>query len=130
MRRTERRDDIIQTLVTQFGYDVVDYTHFEKELKYLEGTGSMVLDRMNKIAYACKSVCTHPEVVDAFCQDFGYTPVIFEAYDKNVAIYHTNVMMSVAEEFAVICSYRLYSGRASCYGQSKSHWQTHCEPLC
>lgn len=103
VRRAERRDDIIQTLVTQFGYDVIDYTHFEKESKYLEGTGSMVLDRINKIAYACKSVRTHPEVVDAFCQDFGYTPVVFEAYDKNVAIYHTNVMMSVAEEFAVIC---------------------------
>lgn len=104
VRRAERRDDIIQTLVTQSGYDVVDYTYFEKEAKYLEGTGSMVLDRINKIAYACKSVRTHPEVVDAFCQDFGYTPVIFEAYDKNVAIYHTNVMMSVAEEFAVICT--------------------------
>lgn len=104
IRRTERRDDIIQALVTQLGYEVINYTYFENESKYLEGTGSMVLDRTNKIAYACKSVRTHPEVVNAFCQDFGYTPVIFEAYDKNVPIYHTNVMMSVAEEFAVVCT--------------------------
>ena len=104
VRRTERRDDIVQSLVTQLGYEVINYTHFENESKYLEGTGSLVLDRTNKIAYACKSVRTHPEVVDAFCKDFGYTPVIFEAYDKNVPIYHTNVMMSVAEEFAMICT--------------------------
>lgn len=104
LRRTERREDIVQELTEQFGYEVVDYTHFEKQAKYLEGTGSMVLDRTNKIAYACKSVRTHPEVLEGFCKDFGYTPVIFEAQYKNVPIYHTNVMMSVAEEFVVICT--------------------------
>ena len=103
LRRAERRNDIVQTMTKQLGYQVVDYTYFEKESKYLEGTGSMVLDRMNKIAYACKSARTHPEVLQAFCQDFGYRPVLFEANYKDVPIYHTNVMMSVAEQFALIC---------------------------
>ena len=103
LRREERRNDIVQTMIKQFGYEVVDYTHFEKESKYLEGTGSMVLDRENKIAYACKSARTHPEVLQAFCEDFGYKPVLFEANYKNTPIYHTNVMMSVGEQFALIC---------------------------
>ena len=103
LRRAERRNDIVETMIQQFGYKVVDYTHFEKESKYLEGTGSMVLDRVNKIAYACISPRTHPEVLQAFCQDFGYRSVVFEANYKNVPIYHTNVMMSVAEQFALIC---------------------------
>lgn len=104
LRRAERRDDIVQSMVKKFGYQVVDYTHFEKESKYLEGTGSMVFDRVNKIAYSCISARTHPEVLNAFCQDFGYRPILFEASYKNVPIYHTNVLMSVAEEFAMICT--------------------------
>ena len=103
LRRAERRADIVQAMIKQFGYKVVDYTRFEKESKYLEGTGSMVLDRVNMIAYACKSARTDPEVFQTFCQDFGYKPVIFEAVHKNVPIYHTNVMMSVGEDFALIC---------------------------
>ena len=100
LRRAERREDIVKSYIERFGYKVVDYTHFEKESKYLEGTGSMVLDRINKIAYVCISARTHPEVIDAF----GYTAVVFQAHYKNMPIYHTNVMMSVAKEFALICT--------------------------
>ena len=103
LRRAERRPDIVQAMIEQFRYKIADYTHFEKESKYLEGTGSMVLDRVNMIAYACKSARTNPEVFQTFCKDFDYKPILFEAMHKNVPIYHTNVMMSVAEDFALIC---------------------------
>jgi len=100
VRRKERRHDI----VNQFGSSVVDYTKFENESKYLEGTGSMVLDRENKIAYACKSVRTHPDLFTTFCKDFKYKPILFEAEYDGVPIYHTNVMMSITREFAMICT--------------------------
>jgi len=104
LRRAERNTDIVRIMTERLGSEVVDYTHFEKEMKFLEGTGSMVLDRINKIAYACKSERTHPEVLNVFCEDFGYKPIVFEANYKNLPIYHTNVMMSVAKEFVLICT--------------------------
>ena len=103
IRRRERRNDIIQGLVNEYGYKVVDYTNYENESKFLEGTGSMVLDRENKIAYACKSDRTHPDVLNTFCNDFNYRPVLFEAEYQGIPIYHTNVMMSITREFAMIC---------------------------
>jgi len=103
IRRKERRNDIVQGLVNEYGYKVVDYTNYENESKFLEGTGSMVLDRENKIAYACKSDRTHPDVLNAFCNDFNYRLVLFEADYQGVPIYHTNVMMSITREFAMIC---------------------------
>ncbi|XP_065909822.1 uncharacterized protein [Dysidea avara] len=103
IRRVERRKDIIQGLVNEYGYKVVDYTNYENESKFLEGTGSMVLDRDNRIAYACKSARTHPDVLNAFCKEFDYRPVLFEAEYCGVPIYHTNVMMSITREFAMIC---------------------------
>ena len=104
-RRTERRLDIIEQLRNRFVVsDIVDLSIFEKRNNYLEGTGSMVLDHDNKIAYACLSSRTHPEVLDSFCDKSGYTPLTFRAYDEGQKpIYHTNVMMCMGDKFAVIC---------------------------
>lgn len=104
-RRMERRDDILDLLSTQFIItEINDLTFTEDREEYLEGTGSMVLDRENKIAYACLSIRTNPKVLDIFCRESGYTPIAFRAFDQNNApIYHTNVMMCVAEKFVVIC---------------------------
>jgi len=104
-RRVERRQDIIQDLRRNFRVEeVIDLTHFEQEDKFLEATGSMVLDRRHKIAYACLSPRTHPEVLAAFAEAADYEVVSFSASDDNgVAIYHTNVLMCVGDFFAVIC---------------------------
>ncbi|TKT90860.1 citrulline utilization hydrolase CtlX [Dyadobacter frigoris] len=104
-RRAERRLDIIEELKKDFLVEeVIDLTHFENEGKFLEGTGSMVLDRRYKIAYACLSPRTHPEVLDAFAEALGYEIVTFSASDENdKAIYHTNVLMCVGDIFAIVC---------------------------
>lgn len=104
-RRQERRADIISNLAEVFSIvDIADYTLAELEGKYLEGTGSMVLDRENKICYACISLRTDADLVKQFCSDFGYRPVLFDAIDRNgKPIYHTNVLMSVGHDFMVIC---------------------------
>ncbi len=104
-RRLERRDDIIAQLKKQFTVsDITDLSYFEPENKFLEGTGSMVLDRENKIAYACLSPRTDKEVLDLFCKKSGYQPVLFHAVDeRGMDIYHTNVLMCVGSKFAVIC---------------------------
>ncbi|GGB88694.1 citrulline utilization hydrolase CtlX [Dyadobacter sediminis] len=104
-RRTERRMDIIDKLGNDFKMEeIIDLTHFEAEGKYLEGTGSMVLDRRYKIAYACISPRTHPEVLSAFAEAMGYEIVSFSASDENdLPVYHTNVLMCIGDIFAVIC---------------------------
>ncbi|MBB5283857.1 hypothetical protein HNQ92_001983 [Rhabdobacter roseus] len=104
-RRDERRLDIIDELRKTFHVEeIIDLTYFEQQEKYLEGTGSMVLDRRYKIAYACLSPRTHPEVLDAFAEATGYEIVRFEATDENgQAIYHTNVLMCVGDIFAAVC---------------------------
>ncbi|NIJ54889.1 citrulline utilization hydrolase CtlX [Dyadobacter arcticus] len=104
-RRTERRPDIIEALKKDFNIEeIIDLTHFESEGKFLEGTGSMVLDRRYKIAYACLSPRTHPEVLEAFAGALGYEIVSFSASDENgKPIYHTNVIMCVGDIFAVVC---------------------------
>jgi hypothetical protein len=104
-RRLERRNDIIEQLSNQFIINEVDdLSYFEKQGKFLEGTGSMVLDRENKLAYACISPRTNVEVIDAFCKKSGYQSVLFHAVDQNnKAIYHTNVLMCMGDEFVVIC---------------------------
>ena len=108
-RRRERRDDIFD-LFSKNDFLVsekIDYTHFELQKKYLEGTGSLVLDRVNKKAYCALSPRSYRDLLDLFCKDFGYTPVPFTAYhnvkDKPKPIYHTNVMMCIADKYAVIC---------------------------
>ena len=109
-RRLERRDDILSTLIKDYGYTIrrkIDYSHFETAEKFLEGTGSMVLDRQNRIAYACVSPRTHLNLLEEFCLEFGYRPLVFIAsqmIDEGFAeIYHTNVMMSIGEDFAIFC---------------------------
>jgi hypothetical protein len=104
-RRIERRIDIIDRLRKEYQVEeIVDLSYFEKEGKFLEGTGSMVLDRRFKIAYACLSPRTHPEVLQAFSDAMGYEVVSFRAEGTSgKPIYHTNVMMSVGDIFAVVC---------------------------
>ncbi len=108
-RRLERREAILEIL-EEDGFlisEVMDYTAAENENIFLEGTGSLLLDRVNKKAYCALSVRAHEGLFIEFCEDFEYTPVIFNALqtvgDKRLPIYHTNVMMCLAESFAVIC---------------------------
>lgn len=110
-RRMERREDIISTLVREYGYSIrrkIDYSHLEAEEKFLEGTGSMVLDRENRIAYACVSPRTHLKLLEEFCLEFGFRPLVFIASqmieESFAEIYHTNVMMSIGEKFAIFCA--------------------------
>ena len=106
-RRTERRDDIIELLDERLGLtvsEVVDLTSHEAAGHYLEGTGSLVLDRVNRVAYACLSSRTHLDALGEFAQRMNYDVVTFDAVDNDgVTIYHTNVLMNVGEELAVIC---------------------------
>jgi hypothetical protein len=108
-RRLERRPDVVKQ-VENAGFAIgktVDYSYFERQSLFLEGTGSMVLDRVNRIAYAALSERTAPEVLQQFCSDNRYTPVVFSAFQTTEharrAIYHTNVMLCLADGFAVVC---------------------------
>ncbi|WOD42266.1 citrulline utilization hydrolase CtlX [Hwangdonia lutea] len=108
-RRLERREDVLTTLEEE-GFvinHIVDYTSAEEENVFLEGTGSVILDRVNRKAYCALSARADEDLLIEFCEDFEYTPVIFTAYqtvdNKRKAIYHTNVMMCLGETFAVIC---------------------------
>ncbi len=108
-RRAERRLDVLDIL-KENGFqirEVRDYSSAEKEHRFLEGTGSMVLDRTNRIAYASLSERTDLELFHDFCRDFDFWPVVFHSFqtvgDSRLPVYHTNVMMSVAEQYAVIC---------------------------
>jgi hypothetical protein len=104
-RRLERREDIIAQLEDRFDVkQVIDLSRFELQNKFLEGTGSMVLDRENKVAYACISPRTDREILALFCEQAGYKEVSFHAFDEyHQAIYHTNVLMCIGSKFAVIC---------------------------
>jgi len=106
-RRSERREDILLRLEKRYKFikkSTVDLTNYERNEKYLEGTGSMVLDRANKIIYACLSPRTDEDVLNKFSRLLGYEVVSFIANDENEkAIYHTNVMMCVGDKFAVVC---------------------------
>lgn len=106
-RRTERRTDVIDHLNNNLGLlvtEVVDLTGHEDAGHYLEGTGSMVLDRANRIAYACLSSRTHLDPLGDFAQRMNYEVVAFDAVDSDgIPIYHTNVLMNIGEQLAVIC---------------------------
>ncbi|MDH5475793.1 MAG: arginine deiminase-related protein [Cyclobacteriaceae bacterium] len=109
-RRLERRKDIPEVLQTKYNYSIEAITNFSKwenEDVFLEGTGSMVLDRENKVAYAALSQRTNLDLLKLFCDKFDYSYISFQANqtvdEKRVPIYHTNVMMCIADEFVVIC---------------------------
>jgi hypothetical protein len=108
-RRLERRESVLN-LVENSGFiikDIIDYTSAEFENMFLEGTGSLLLDRANRKAYCALSPRADEDLLIEFCEDFEYTPIIFSAYQtfngERLKIYHTNVMMCLAEDFAVIC---------------------------
>lgn len=104
MRRQERRDDIINQLSSRFKVNLsIQFESFEEGDKYLEGTGSMVLDRAHKIAYACLSGRTDLVVFREWCERMGYRPVCFHAISNGQPIYHTNVMMAIGTKIAVVC---------------------------
>jgi hypothetical protein len=109
-RRLERREDILDILEDEeFVIDnIMDYTSAEEDGFFLEGTGSMVLDRENAKAYCALSPRADEELFIEFCEDFEFTPVIFEAFhtvnNERKLIYHANVMMCIGETFAVICA--------------------------
>jgi len=109
-RRLERREDILDTLEDKgFVIDnIMDYTSAEEDGFFLEGTGSLVLDRENGKAYCALSPRADEELFIEFCEDFEFTPVIFEAFhtvgNERKLIYHTNVMMCIGETFAIICA--------------------------
>ena len=104
-RRWERRRSILEMLAS--GYTLseeIDLSHYEADELFLEGTGSMILDRPNKLCYACLSIRTDKGLIDEFCEKIGYEAVVFHSTDaQNKAIYHTNVMMAMAKEYVVIC---------------------------
>ncbi len=108
-RRNERREDILDRLENE-GFlikNVMDYTSAEKEQVYLEGTGSLLIDRVNGKVYCALSARASEELIIEFCEDFDCLPIIFTANQtvngERLPIYHTNVMMCLAEHFAVIC---------------------------
>src|SRR5436190_81754 len=104
-RRAERKQHVLDAINQKFKIsNTIDFTNYELKNIFLEGTGSMVLDRENKIAYACISPRTDRKVLEDFCNKTGYTSCIFTATDAGDAeIYHTNVMMCIADKFVAIC---------------------------
>ncbi len=105
-RRIERRQEIIETVVRTTGFQIrrrVDLTHHEKEGRFLEGTGSLVLDNVRRVAYACRSPRTHDAVAAEWAREMGYDLEMFAATDRDGApIYHTNVLMHVGTRVAVV----------------------------
>ena len=107
-RRCERRNDILEILKRNFSVkEIIDLSASENEGKFLEGTGSMIFDHDNKIAYGSVSLRLDEQLFREFCEKFGFEPVVFHSYqtanNERLPIYHTNVMMCVADQFVVIC---------------------------
>ena len=108
-RRLERRPEILEFLENK-GFaisNIIDYSGAEAENKFLEGTGSMILDRENRLAYCSISNRSNEDLFIEFCEDFEFTPVIFNSFQtvgkKRLPIYHTNVMMCIATDYAIVC---------------------------
>ncbi len=106
-RRLERSEELINTLKIKRNYQKhISFEEYERQVPplFLEGTGSLVLDRINKIAYAAVSVRTDASLVEKWCIEFGYQPVLFKAFGpQGELIYHTNVMMCIGDHFALVC---------------------------
>jgi hypothetical protein len=107
-RRRERREDVIDAVAARLGFKVariLDLTSHEAENRYLEGTGSLVLDHIERTAYACLSPRTDATVVEEWCRELEYEPLMFSAVDRSgVPLYHTNVLLCIGERLAVIGS--------------------------
>jgi hypothetical protein len=102
-RRLERRTDVLELLKARYRVqEVIDYSGLEVDQLYLEGTGAMVLDNLNRTAYAVRSHRADPIVLERFCTAFGYEPMVFDASLRGVPIYHTNVMMCIGTEYALV----------------------------
>ena len=108
-RRMERRPEVLNFLENE-GFtisNIVDYSSAESENKFLEGTGSMILDRENRLAYCSISNRSNEDLFIEFCEDFEFTPIIFNSFqtvgNKRLPIYHTNVMMCVATDYVIVC---------------------------
>jgi len=102
-RRQERRSDIIELLKQQYRVqDIVDYSGLEYDDIYLEGTGAMVLDHLERVAYAVRSKRTDSHALERFCSQFNFEPMVFDALDSaGTAVYHTNVLMCIGSEFVM-----------------------------
>jgi hypothetical protein len=128
-RRLERRDEVLEQVVRNGAFRVsrtVDLTHRESENKYLEGTGSVVLDRVHRIAYACSSPRTDLDVLGEFAQQLDYELMTFDAVDAGgTAIYHTNVLMAIGSSFAVVCSESIVGAAHRAAVLSKLHTTGH-----
>ncbi|MEZ5459539.1 MAG: arginine deiminase-related protein [Steroidobacteraceae bacterium] len=107
-RRLERRREVIESATQASGFAIrrwVDLSGAEADGRFLEGTGSLVLDHVARIAYACRSPRTDPSLVELWCAEFGYAPVLFDATDADGRpYYHTNVMLSIGSAFAVVAA--------------------------
>jgi hypothetical protein len=105
-RRRERRQEVIDAVVDRLGFKVartLDLTHHEREGRFLEGTGSLILDHVERVVYASLSPRTHPAVVEEWAREMGYEPCVFAAFDRaGVPLYHTNVLMCVGARMVVI----------------------------
>ena len=102
-RRLERRTDVLELLKERYRVqEIVDYSGLEVDGLYLEGTGAMVLDGLNRVAYTVRSNRADPIVLERFCTAFGYEPMVFDAELDGVPIYHTNVMMCIGTEYALV----------------------------
>lgn len=103
-RRAERRTDVLETLKQQYRVqDVIDYSGLEHDDVFLEGTGAMVLDHLTRIAYTARSNRANPVALERFCTNFGYEPMAFDAADEDgVPVYHTNVMMCIGTDIALV----------------------------
>jgi hypothetical protein len=103
-RRLERREDVLDFFQSRYDViDVIDDSKAAEHGKYLEGTGVLILDRLYKIAYMCRSMRTNEELLEKYCRDFGFAAMAFDASDEGgTPIYHTNVMMCLGTEFVLI----------------------------
>ena len=104
-RRRERRWDLIEEIKRRYRVqDVIDYSGLEQDGLALEGTGAMVLDHVGKVAYVARSNRADPVILERFCTNFGYEPMAFDAVDaRGIRVYHTNVILTVATDFALVC---------------------------
>ena len=104
-RRLERRQDIVEHIARDFEVlEIIDFSIYESKGKFLEGTGSIVFDHVHKVAYANSSPRTSIELFRLCCAHLGYKPILFHAIDRQgLAIYHTNVMMNLGDDFAIVC---------------------------